>query len=62
MIIYCNFDLRDIQLSRLLDLAMETFKMYLKIDLNEGVLKKNYFCIFEKRFKLYYFCHTTALL
>ena len=51
MNIYCNFDVRDIQLSRLLDIDMESFKMYWKIDLNEGVLKKRDFCILETDFK-----------
>ena len=43
--IYCDFNVRDSQLIGLLDIGLEVFKTYSKIDFSEGVLKKLNFCI-----------------
>ena len=47
MNINSDFNVRAVQLSSLLDIDMENFKLYQKIDFNEGVLKNLKFCILE---------------
>ena len=46
MNVNCDINVPDAELSRLLDINLEVFKMYLEIDFSEGVLKKVNFCIF----------------
>ena len=45
MNIYCDINVRYAQLSRLLGIDLEVFKMYLELDFNEGALKKLKFCV-----------------
>ena len=47
MNIYNDFNVRAVQLSSLLDIDMESLKLYQKIDFNEGVLKNLKFCILD---------------
>ena len=44
MNIYCNFNVRDTQLPRLLDIDMESLKTYKKVDFN---LKNLNFCVLD---------------
>ena len=55
MNIYSDFNVRDAELSRLLDVDMEVFKMNLEIDFSEGVLKNLIFVFYRQN--CHYVCN-----